>query len=66
LTFFSLYQFTEGSLVSGNTIFWILYVAVSFSVTPVAVADQPALPSDREFVAPIEMFPLGQERAGLT
>ena len=66
LTFFFLYQFTEGSLVSGNTIFWILYVAVSFSVTPVAVADQPALPSDREFVAPIEMFPLGQERAGLT
>lgn len=57
LSFFLLYQFTEGSLVTGNLIFWILYVAASFSVTRVTVTDPQ---SDRQFIAPRQMFPLDE------
>jgi len=57
LSFFFLYQFTEGSLVTGNLIFWILYVAVSFSVTRVTATDPK---SDRQFIAPMQMSPLDQ------
>lgn len=62
LSFFFLYQLSEGSIVTGNTIYWILYVAVCFSITKVTV-DQPALESDSEFAAPVQMFPLGQEQS---
>jgi O-antigen ligase len=61
LFFFSLYQLTEGSLVAENTIYWILYVAVCFSVAKVAADDQLALKDDGEFLASAEMFPVGQE-----
>lgn len=62
LSFFLLYQFTEGSLVAENNIYWILYVAVCFSVTRVAVVDRPALEFDSEFSPSRQMFPLGQEQ----
>ena len=58
LSLFILYQFTEGSLVTANLIFWILYVAVSFSVTRVSTATDPK--SDRQVIAPKQMFPLDQ------
>jgi exopolysaccharide production protein ExoQ len=61
LSFFFLYQFTEGSLVTGNTIYWILYVAVCLSVTKVAVTNRLAFESNNEFVAPMPNYTLGQE-----
>jgi exopolysaccharide production protein ExoQ len=63
LSFFFLYQLNEGSIVAGNTIYWILYVAMCFSVTKVTVAHEPALQSDREFAVPVGAFSLGQERS---
>lgn len=63
LSFFLLYQFTEGSLVAENNIYWILYVAVCFSVTRITVTDQPALTVDSEFSPSRQMFPLGQEQS---
>lgn len=63
LSFFLLYQFTEGSLVAENNIYWILYVAVCFSVTRVTVTDQPALKVDGEFSPSRQMLPLGQEQS---
>jgi len=50
LSFMVLYQLTEGSLVTGNTIFWILYVAACCSVTDLTASDQPVLAIDSEFV----------------
>jgi O-antigen ligase len=51
LSFMFLYQLTEGSLVTGNTIFWILYVAACCLVTDLTASDQPVLAIDGEFVA---------------
>ena len=51
LSFMFLYQLTEGSLVTGNTIFWILYVAACCSVTDLTGTDQPVLTLDSEFIA---------------
>jgi exopolysaccharide production protein ExoQ len=62
LSFFFLYQLIEGSLVSGNTIYWILYVAACFSAAKVTALDQPALKSYGEFAVPKQMIPLGQEQ----
>jgi exopolysaccharide production protein ExoQ len=63
LSFFLLYQFTEGSLVAENNIYWILYVAVCFSVTRVAVTEQPALKFGNEFSPSRQMLPLGQQQS---
>jgi exopolysaccharide production protein ExoQ len=63
LSFFLLYQFTEWSLVAENNIYWILYVAVCFSVTRITVTEQPALTVDSEFSPSRQMFPSGQEQA---
>ena len=51
LSFMFLYQLTEGSLATGNTIFWILYVAACCSVTDLTGTDQPVLTLDSEFIA---------------
>ncbi len=63
LMFFFLYQFTEGTLVAGNTLFWILYVAASFSVTRLTVPDRVALKYESDFTAPMQTLPLSPEEA---
>ena len=63
LSFFCLYQFIEGTLVAGNTIFWILYVATCFSITEATGKHQVMLRIDSKFLTPIQVFPFDQERA---
>ena len=62
LGFFILYQFNEGSLVTGNTIYWILFVAACFSVTNVAGTDQQSFKSPSESLASLQLLPLGQDQ----
>lgn len=63
LSFFFIYQFVESTIVQGNTIYWILYVAASLSVTSVTSAEKSELKENREFLAPIQIFPSSQELA---
>jgi exopolysaccharide production protein ExoQ len=63
LSFFFLYECIESTIVVGNLIYWILYVAVCCSVTKATAADQLALEIDGEFFAPVQMIPLGHERS---
>ena len=51
LSFFILYQFTEGSLVTGNIIYWVLFVAACFSVTNATDTDQQPVKSPSESIA---------------
>jgi O-antigen ligase len=62
LSFFILYQFTEGSLVTGNTIYWILFVAGCFSVTNAAGTDQQPFKSPSGSIASLQLLPLGQDQ----
>ena len=63
LSFFCLYQFIESTIVVGNMIYWILYVAVCLSVTKLS-ADYPlAAESNYEVFAPIQLIPLSHERS---
>jgi O-antigen ligase len=63
LGFFVLYQFTEGSLVAGNTLYWILFVAVCFSVADAPAAEQAGLKSHGGDLWPAQMSPLGQQQS---
>jgi exopolysaccharide production protein ExoQ len=62
LTFFFLYQFVEGTIVAGNTIYWIVFVAVCCSVTEFPIVDQVELRSDTRFIAPMRVFSSRREQ----
>jgi len=53
LSFFFLHQLTEGGIVTGNSIYWILYVAVCFSVTKVSAFKPHGLKNHRASDSPI-------------
>lgn len=63
LSFFFLHQLTEGALVTGNSIYWILYVAVCCSVTDVTASSQSALAGHCKFKSSLKMQPWGSEHA---
>jgi O-antigen ligase len=63
LSFFFLYQFTEGSLVSGNTIFWIVYVALCLSVTEISGTHQRVPQSESKGTVLIQALPFDRQQA---
>ncbi len=60
LTFFFMHQLTEGGIVTGNSIYWILYVAVCLSVTKVSAIKRHAHKNHRAFDSAIRTPPLNQ------
>jgi O-antigen ligase len=63
LSFFFLHQLTEGTVVTGNSIFWILYVAVCCSVTNVPVGGNAALESRDRRQPAVRMYPCSLEHS---